>query len=124
MFIAQLSDELIRACIALPGRQNQAKYIEAYADSGSVRIVNGGTDCRNGEKHNFWNVQDIINSEKADNPVGAAKIAKKKTFWVVFCYFVPVFINKIGLFLCYALGAKKVVFYRFLDHIYFYVKGK
>lgn len=50
---------VIHACVAQAGSQNQSQNMQGQGNVGSVRIVNSAADCRNGEAHLTWGSGDI-----------------------------------------------------------------
>lgn len=54
---AQTTTDIVKACVAQPGSNSQAKNIVGKSNTGSVRIVSSENDCRNGEVYITWNVQ-------------------------------------------------------------------
>jgi len=53
---AQDGNSVIHACVAQPGSQNQSQNVNGQANTGSVRIVGGPADCRQGETYISWNI--------------------------------------------------------------------
>ena len=61
----------IHACVAQPNSENQAKNLIGQANTGSVRIVDSGVDCRNGEIHTTWNISGPAGADGATGLTGA-----------------------------------------------------
>ncbi len=51
------SADVIKACVAQPGSNNQPQNVGGQANTGSVRIVSSQSDCKTGEAYVTWNVQ-------------------------------------------------------------------